>query len=331
MAAFLAPPGLAVGAARPPLVCATPRRHTAPVVLASTGSSEADVAAAAAVAAVAAASTTASGVGDPSLSTASGATEPTRSPPGGRSVWQRLVRGAGTAAAAAALGCHVASGGRVTLPGGGGGGGGGSGGGGLSLRPASAVAAGLASEPGVSTGPAASADGAPAAVAGARRGRAVGVVPPPSLGGAAGGGVAFQQIDLGQLGVKYDDLINDRVLMSDKTVAYNEAEVEIMELEDLQQLDGWRQGLKLGVSLGVSATGLAILYKGGVLWERWIKEQEKKDMEDEIELTGTFIAPSAVRLAEEEEAAAKKKKKRKDKQNKDKDGGEGDPPKPATS
>lgn len=119
--------------------------------------------------------------------------------------------------------------------------------------------------------------------------------------------------------------------MSDKTVAYNEAELEIMELEDLQQLDGWRQGLKLGVSLGVSATGLAILYKGGVLWERWIKEQEKKDMEDEIELTGTFIAPSAVRLAEEEEAAAKKKKKRKDKQNKDKDGGgEGDSPKPTT-
>ncbi|GAB0494046.1 hypothetical protein MMPV_005336 [Pyropia vietnamensis] len=326
MAAFLAPPGVVVGAARPPQVCGAPRRHTAPVILASGVSDEQRVAAIGASAAV----TTTSGASARPLPTPSGSTQPVGSPPpsGGRSVWQRLVHRAGVAAAAAALGFHVASGGRITFPVGGGGGGSGNGGGGnaLSLRPAAAVAA----EPDRTTVVADEADAVPSAVADAPQGRTVRVVPPPSLRGSGFAGVAFQQIDLSKLGIKYDDLINDQVLMSDKTVSYNEAEMEIMELEDLQELDGWRQGLKLGMSLGVSATGLAILYKGGVLWERWIKEQEKKDMEDEIELTGTFIAPSAVRLAEEEEAAAKKKKKRKDKQNKDKDGGEGDSPKPTT-
>jgi len=341
MAAFLTPPGLKLGAARPPRVCDARRGARGATVRATAGGPEADARPAAAAAAAAA--------GAPASSTDTPAVAPTplTAAAATGAAWARLGRTLGTAATAAVLGCHVASGGRL-LPRVGGRAGAPvaaapAGGGPTAGRPAAAVAATVdgAGVGAPSTAPAsATATALAATEAGTGRAPTVGLVPPPSLaaGGAAAaaspaaraaaGSVAYQTIDLGKLGIKYDDLINDRVLMSDKTVAYNEAELEIMELEDLQQLDGWRRGLKLGVSLGVSATGLAVLYKGGVLWERWIKEQEKKDMEDEIELTGTFIAPSAVRLAEEEEAAAKKKKKRKNK-NKGKDGG-GDKPKPTS-
>jgi len=320
-------------------MCDARRGARGTTVRATAGGPEADArpaAAAAAAAAGALATSTDTPAVAPTPLTAAAPTGP---------AWARLARTLGTAATAAVLGCHVASGGRL-LPRSGGRAGAPvaaapAGGRPSALRPAAAVAATVdgAGVGAPSTAPA-TATATAMAEAGTGRAPTFGLVPPPSLaasGGAAAaapaaraaaGGVAYQTIDLGKLGIKYDDLINDRVLMSDKTVAYNEAELEIMELEDLQQLDGWRRGLKLGVSLGVSATGLAVLYKGGVLWERWIKEQEKKDMEDEIELTGTFIAPSAVRLAEEEEAAAKKKKKRKNK-NKGKDGG-GDKPKPTS-
>lgn len=43
------------------------------------------------------------------------------------------------------------------------------------------------------------------------------------------------------------------------------------------------------------------------MWENWIKEQERKDMEEEIKLTGTFIDPRAVRK-DENKADGKKKK-----------------------
>mmetsp|Transcript_6576 Transcript_6576/g.12771 ORF Transcript_6576/g.12771 Transcript_6576/m.12771 type:complete len:80 (+) Transcript_6576:485-724(+) len=34
-------------------------------------------------------------------------------------------------------------------------------------------------------------------------------------------------------------------------------------------------------------------YKGLHVWEKWMNEQEQKDIEEEIEMTGTYIDPGA--------------------------------------
>lgn len=114
------------------------------------------------------------------------------------------------------------------------------------------------------------------------------------------------KIPLEALGIKRDDYLSDRELRRRKTTQYSEAEEEIMELEEYEFATQWFRDLQITWAALASVMGIFVLYKGGVLWERWIQEQEKKDMEEEIELTGTFIDPRAVRKDEDEDDTGKK-------------------------
>ena len=82
-----------------------------------------------------------------------------------------------------------------------------------------------------------------------------------------------------------------------------------MELEEDQFENQWFHDLQVMWAALASVGGIMVLYKGGVLWEKWIQEQERKDMEEEIELTGTFIDPRAVRKDEDADDKGKKKSK----------------------
>lgn len=117
-------------------------------------------------------------------------------------------------------------------------------------------------------------------------------------------------ITLGALGIRQEDFLSHRELSKLKTTQYSEAEEEIMELEEDEVENKWFHDLQVMWAGIASVGGIMVLYRGGVLWERWIVEQERKDREEEIELTGTFIDPRAVRKEEggEDDDAAKKKK-----------------------
>lgn len=121
---------------------------------------------------------------------------------------------------------------------------------------------------------------------------------------------AGSSISLEALGIKVEEFMSHRELASRKTTQYSEAEEEIMELEEDEIEFQYFYNLQAMWAALASIGGIAILYKGGVLWENWIKEQERKDMEEEIELTGTFIDPRAVRKEESEEEDQKKDKKK---------------------
>lgn len=112
-------------------------------------------------------------------------------------------------------------------------------------------------------------------------------------------------IPLRALGIKRDDYVSDRELRRRKTTQYSEAEEEIMELEEYEVATQWFRDLQRLWAGLASVAGIFVLYKGGVMWEKWIQEQEKKDMEEEIELTGTFIDPRAVRKDEDEDDGKK--------------------------
>lgn len=107
-------------------------------------------------------------------------------------------------------------------------------------------------------------------------------------------------ISLGELDIKRDEYMSERELRRRKTTQFSEAEQEIMELEEWEVHTQWFRDFQLMWTAIASVGGIYILYKGGVMWEKWIKEQEQKDMEEEIELTGTFIDPRAVRKDDED-------------------------------
>lgn len=117
----------------------------------------------------------------------------------------------------------------------------------------------------------------------------------PVLNGNEGG------IPLNALGIKQEDFLSHRELSKLKTTQYSEAEEELMELEEDDLENKWFHDLQVMWAGLASVGGIMVLYKGGVLWEKWIQEQERKDMEEEIELTGTFIDPRAVRKPEDED------------------------------
>lgn len=107
------------------------------------------------------------------------------------------------------------------------------------------------------------------------------------------------EIPLDVLGIKRDEFLSERELRRRKTTQFSEAEQEIMELEEWEVDTQWFRDLQTLWAALASVAGIFILYKGGVMWENWIKEQERKDMEEEIELTGKFIDPRAVRKDED--------------------------------
>lgn len=119
---------------------------------------------------------------------------------------------------------------------------------------------------------------------------------------------AESAIPLEALGIKREEYVGERELRRRKTTQYSEAEQEIMELEEYEVATQWFRDLQLFWATLASVGGIYVLYKGGVMWERWIQEQEKKDMEEEIELTGTFIDPRAVRKDEDDSGKGKKGK-----------------------
>lgn len=108
-------------------------------------------------------------------------------------------------------------------------------------------------------------------------------------------------IPLGALGIKQEDFLSHRELSKLKTTQYSEAEDELIELDEDELENKWFHDLQMMWAGMASVGGIVVLYRGGVLWEKWIQEQERKDMEEEIELTGTFIDPRAVRKPEDED------------------------------
>lgn len=136
-------------------------------------------------------------------------------------------------------------------------------------------------------------------------------------------------ISLDALGIKREEYVGERELRRRKTTQYSEAEQEIMELEEYEVATQWFRDLQLFWTALASVGGIYVLYRGGVMWEKWIQEQEKKDMEEEIELTGTFIDPRAVRKDEDDDGKGKKgkgKSKGKDKGPQGKGGNPDEPP-----
>ncbi|KAI0563232.1 hypothetical protein FGB62_44g116 [Gracilaria domingensis] len=121
-----------------------------------------------------------------------------------------------------------------------------------------------------------------------------------------------QPIPLEMLGVKREDYLGERELRRRKTTQLSEAEQEIMELEEWEVATQWFRNLQALWAALASVGGIFLLYRGGVMWENWIKEQERKDMEEEIKLTGTFIDPRAVRKDEEKKDGKKRNKPKKD-------------------
>jgi len=82
-------------------------------------------------------------------------------------------------------------------------------------------------------------------------------------------------------------------IFSDSLTAKSELEEELEELETYKEETRSARSLQTVVTTG-GAVGLVYLsVKGATVVERWIKEQERKDIEEEMELTGTYISVDA--------------------------------------
>lgn len=100
-------------------------------------------------------------------------------------------------------------------------------------------------------------------------------------------------IDGNNLNLKREDIFNENFLFSPQTTTNSEVEMEIEEIEDDEyRYSAWKN-TQIGLAVGGSALGMWFAYNGLNAWERWMKEQEKKDIEEEIEMTGTYINPGA--------------------------------------
>jgi hypothetical protein len=100
-------------------------------------------------------------------------------------------------------------------------------------------------------------------------------------------------IDTSKLNIKQEDIINESFLFSPKTTEPSEIEAEIQEIEDDEYRYRTWKNTQIGLALGGSAIGMWFAYKGLNVWEKWMKEQEQKDIEEEIQMTGTYINPGA--------------------------------------
>nr|UXY87617.1 hypothetical protein CcurKRNrm1_p087 [Cryptomonas curvata] len=100
-------------------------------------------------------------------------------------------------------------------------------------------------------------------------------------------------IDTSKLNIKQEDVINETFLFSPKTTQPSDIESEIEEIEDDEyRYRNWKN-TQIGLALGGSAIGMWFAYKGLNVWEKWMKDQEQKDIEEEIQMTGTYINPGA--------------------------------------
>jgi len=100
-------------------------------------------------------------------------------------------------------------------------------------------------------------------------------------------------VDGNLLGVKREDIFSDKFLFSNQTTQNTEIESEIEEIEDDEfRYSAWKNS-QVGLTVGGSALSMWFAYKGLNVWEKWMKDQEQKDIEEEIEMTGTYINPGA--------------------------------------
>jgi hypothetical protein len=100
-------------------------------------------------------------------------------------------------------------------------------------------------------------------------------------------------IDANELDLKREDIFDDNFLFSPDTTKRTEIEIEVDQIEDDEyKYSTWRN-TQMGLTVGGSACGIWFAYKGLTVWEKWMKDQEQKDIEEEIKLTGTYIDPGA--------------------------------------
>ena len=100
-------------------------------------------------------------------------------------------------------------------------------------------------------------------------------------------------IDLSLLGISRDEIFNEEFMFSDNLTSTSVVEAELEEIDDDEyRYSAWKN-TQIGFSVGGSAVGIWFAYKGLNKWELWMKEQEKKDIEEEIQMTGTYIDPGA--------------------------------------
>jgi hypothetical protein len=100
-------------------------------------------------------------------------------------------------------------------------------------------------------------------------------------------------IDANDLDLKREDIFDDNFLFSPDTTKRTEIEIEVDQIEDDEyKYSTWRN-TQMGLTVGGSACSIWFAYKGLTVWEKWMKDQEQKDIEEEIKLTGTYIDPGA--------------------------------------
>jgi hypothetical protein len=100
-------------------------------------------------------------------------------------------------------------------------------------------------------------------------------------------------VDGNLLNIKREDIFNERFLFSNRTTQNTEIESEIQEIEDDEfRYSAWKNS-QVGLTVGGSAVSMWFAYKGLNVWEKWMKEQEQKDIDEEIEMTGTYVNPGA--------------------------------------
>merc|ERR1711998_125749 len=103
-------------------------------------------------------------------------------------------------------------------------------------------------------------------------------------------------IDMRKIGLNIDHIVDEKFLFSPSTTSITEVEKEIEEIEDDEyRYSSWRNTQVL-LALGGSALGMWFAFKGLTALEKWMKEQEQKDIEEEIQMTGTYINPGAEKV-----------------------------------
>mmetsp|Transcript_10942 Transcript_10942/g.27103 ORF Transcript_10942/g.27103 Transcript_10942/m.27103 type:complete len:223 (+) Transcript_10942:1-669(+) len=130
------------------------------------------------------------------------------------------------------------------------------------------------------------------------------------------------EINTMNLRLTKEDLADEDFLFSKNTTQKTMIEEEICEIEDEEfRYRNWKNA-QVGIAIGGSGIGMWFAYKGLHVWERWMNEQEQKDIEEEIEMTGTYIDPGAGNVDASIDPITGKKiviKENKDQKNENKD------------
>jgi len=103
-------------------------------------------------------------------------------------------------------------------------------------------------------------------------------------------------IDANELDLKREDIFDENFLFSPDTTKRTEIQIEIDQIEDDEYKYSTWKNTRNGITVVGSAISIWFGYKGLTVWEKWMKDQEQKEIEEEIKLTGTYIDPSAANI-----------------------------------